>query len=404
MLVSLLTSGSIESYVDLFYLSHRGLHPGEAPESITVLRDISRSLAEGEQFRARGDTAQLLGSLCSIGERYLLAEKAGCAIMFYTRALAMARSTGEGRVELECLHELGRCEERRGDLAASCAYHESRKALASKAGDEPAVVSAALELSKVRFQEAGEAEAKGDVRASLKLLHLALAASKQALDEQGEAKMSYAVGRAHILCKEADSAIPHLKNYVSAWSLRVYVFTRARVRATLPSATQPNPPPAPPYPYYTPPFHPLPRNQLRIVTALPALQSSQTRAYAALSAAYNLVGNDREATECLHKLLEVAQASGESQDVAQAEANENLGILAATRGDPKGAADHLQRAYTLKLALLAKGQCTRADLQRARVLVGLAKAQGLTKQFFKAVVEEDIDKLIPWKDGSVSAI
>ena len=27
--------------------------------------------------------------------------------------------------------------------------------------------------------------------------------------------MSYAVGRAHILCKEADSAIPHLKNYVS---------------------------------------------------------------------------------------------------------------------------------------------------------------------------------------------
>ncbi len=140
------------------------------------------------------------------------------------------------------------------------------------------------------------------------------------------------------------------------------------------------------------------------MTAVPTLQSSQTRAYAALSAAYNLVGSDREATECLHQLLEVAKASGESQDVAQAEANENLGILAATRGDPKGAAEHLQLAYTLKLSLLARGKCSRADLQRARVLVGLAKASGLTRQFFKAVVEEDINKLIPWKDGSVSAI
>jgi len=116
------------------------------------------------------------------------------------------------------------------------------------------------------------------------------------------------------------------------------------------------------------------------------------------------LGNEKEATDCLLTLVEIAKAEGPTADVAQAEATENLGVLAATRGDLSAAALHLDRAYALKASLLERGECSRADLQRARVLVGLAKAQGLSTNFFKAVVTNELTKLIPWKDGKLSTI
>jgi len=117
-----------------------------------------------------------------------------------------------------------------------------------------------------------------------------------------------------------------------------------------------------------------------------------------------MVGNEKEATQCLLTLVEVAKAAGQTQDAAQAEATENLGILAATRRDLVAAAGHLEKAYSLKKTLFERGDCSRADLQRARVLVGLAKAQGLSAGFFKAVVTSELTTLIPWKDGKLGTL
>ena len=213
-MISILCDGSIEAFSDLFYLAHRGLSPGETPETVEVLRDIGQSLTEGERYRASDDTVKLLDTFCSIGKRYLDVGKAGCAIMFYTRALAMARNFNAVEKELACLHSLGQCEENRGNYAASSAHFETIKLIAGKAGKDEEVLSAAAQLIQVRTKEAGEAEKSGDNRASLRLFLLGLSASKQCNDSAAEAKLSYEAGRVCILCRETEEAIQHLQNYV----------------------------------------------------------------------------------------------------------------------------------------------------------------------------------------------
>jgi hypothetical protein len=88
-----------------------------------ALAAIAASLAEGEAARASGDTSKLLQSLQRIGERYAAEGKGSSAAMFFLRALELARSAGDAGAELQCLGELGRCEEQRGDLGAAAAHH-----------------------------------------------------------------------------------------------------------------------------------------------------------------------------------------------------------------------------------------------------------------------------------------
>ena len=214
LFVGLLSAGSLQSFTDLFYLAKRALAPGEQPEPVAVLAGIAQSLAEGEAARAAGDTSRLQQSLQQIGERYAREGKGSSAAMFYLRALELARASADAPAELQCLGALGRCEEQRGDLAAAAAHHEARRALAQAQGYAEAVASAAAELMGVRGREAAAAEAREDLRGSLAALELALHAAKQAGDAPGEARLSYSVGRALVLCGEAQEAVPHLKNYV----------------------------------------------------------------------------------------------------------------------------------------------------------------------------------------------
>lgn len=216
LFTGLLARGSLQSFTDLFYLAKRALSPGEAPEQPSALAAIAASLAEGEAARASGDTSKLLQSLQRIGERYAAEGKGSSAAMFFLRALELARGAGDAPAELQCLGELGRCEEQRGDLAAAAAHHEARRALAAAQGNAAAAASAAAELVGVRGRQAAAAEARQDLRGSLAALELALQAARQAGDAEGEARLSYSVGRALVLCGDAQAAVPHLQNYVSS--------------------------------------------------------------------------------------------------------------------------------------------------------------------------------------------
>lgn len=215
LLVSLLTEGSVSSFTDLFYLAHRGLAPGEPPEEPAVLRAIAASLAEGEAARRAGDTEKLLGSLHATGAHYAAAAKPGCAVMFFTRALALARGGCANLArEMQCLRDLGLCEFARGDLAGACSHHEARRALALRAADAPAIAQSAADLVAVRTLQAKGAEDKGAVRDSLRFFELALEAARHAGSAEAEAELSYSVGRAYALAGSAAEAVAHLAAFV----------------------------------------------------------------------------------------------------------------------------------------------------------------------------------------------
>ncbi len=139
---------------------------------------------------------------------------------------------------------------------------------------------------------------------------------------------------------------------------------------------------------------------------MPALQGSQARALASLSAAHRLVGDAAQAMACLEELVGVAAAAGEAQDGARAEACENLGVLAACAGDSARATRHLEAAFALRQEIVRRGGggCTRGDLQRSRLFVGLSRAQGLGAEFQRACLANDVARLFPFKDGRAAAL
>ena len=215
LLVSLLKEGSVASFTDLFYLAHRGLAPGEPPEEPTVLRAIAASLAAGEAARRTGDNEKLIGSLHSTGAHYAAAGKPGCAVMFFTRALALSRGCANLSRELQCLRDLGLCEFARDNLHGACEHHEARRALALKSGSLAALAESCADLVAARTLQARSAEDKGEVHESLRFFELALEAARHAGNAEGEAELSYSVGRAYALAGNAAEAVAHLSSYVS---------------------------------------------------------------------------------------------------------------------------------------------------------------------------------------------
>ena len=143
-----------------------------------------------------------------------------------------------------------------------------------------------------------------------------------------------------------------------------------------------------------------------MVSAVPALQGSQAQALASLSAAHRLAGDAAQATACLEELVGVARAAGAAADGAKAEACENLGVLAASAGDGARATRHLEAAYALRQGIVRAGGsgCTRADLQRSRLFVGLSRAAGLGAEFQRACLANDVARLFPFKDGRAAAL
>jgi hypothetical protein len=214
LLSSLLTQGSVASFVDLFYLAHRGLGAGEAPEELSVLRSIAASLVAGEAAQRAGDNGKLLESLHATGAHYADAGKPGCAIMFFARALALARAAGAEARQLDCLRDLGRSEFARGDFIAACERHEERRALALRGGHAAALEEAARDLVGVRMLLARGAEARGEVGESLRLFESALEAARYAGDAVMEADLFYCAGRAYAIAGHAADAVARLGEFV----------------------------------------------------------------------------------------------------------------------------------------------------------------------------------------------
>jgi len=119
-----------------------------------------------------------------------------------------------------------------------------------------------------------------------------------------------------------------------------------------------------------------------------------------------LVGNAAQAVASLEELVEVAKREGAALDGAQAEACENLGILAAQSGDPARATHFLEASYALRQDIVRRGGegCSRGDLQRSRLFVGLSRAQSLSSEFLKACITNDVHSLFSFKDGKKDSL
>ena len=136
--------------------------------------------------------------------------------------------------------------------------------------------------------------------------------------------------------------------------------------------------------------------------ATPSLAPRLAQACAALSAAHKQAGDQRAAEACLERLIASATGGDAATRAAAAEAAENLGIMLMSRGEDARGEAQLAAAYALRRGLLEGGAaagCTQADVARTRLLLGMARAQGMRDAFVRACAEGDVKALMRVKES-----
>jgi len=125
-------------------------HMGETEAALAELRASEPLLREAHVYN-RIDHAQTLGRI------HLLAGRPAQAMTALRSALALARESGQGAAEVECLHHLTQAAERAGDLAAALEAERALRAAERRQFDEHSAarlrtLEAALQLEAAERQ------------------------------------------------------------------------------------------------------------------------------------------------------------------------------------------------------------------------------------------------------------
>ena len=352
LLLSALTSGAPQSFVDLVHLVRRPRlsrdDPGESPAMMATVRD---ALLAAEHGRQAGDLRAAGASFARVGDLYAGSGQHRLAVFFLAKSLALARAAGDSSAEMQALHAMGLSREALGDLDEAVELHCARLALAPRAAAE-ADGGAALRLSaaalvRVYGMQARIAEAQKAAGDSLRLFELALDAARQSADAAAEARANYDVGRACVIAGRAAAGLPFLETF------------------------------------------------LRLSQSVPELRGNVCQALAALAAAHQAVGAWAAVEANLLRLLDVAVETGDA--AAQAEASEQIGIMFAQQGRVADSEPHLTKAFELRRAMVAKGACPRAALDKVRILLGMVSGDARLSPLFSSIAHVDVHGLLMWK-------
>ncbi|CAM9895488.1 unnamed protein product [Chrysoparadoxa australica] len=240
-------------------------------------------------------------------------------------------------------HSLGLIYERMGDVSTAALYHERHRELAALEGDEEQVACA--ELVKVYSKFAEDKEADMDFTGAIDFWKKSLEAAKSSCDRKAQGNACYRLGMAWVQLGEAMRAINYLEQY---------------------EATS---------------------------KEMDDLEG-MGHACAALAGAYQALGNDEQAQSYLQQHLDTATRTQNPR--AEAEACINLGSLRSRRREYEIASKAFTQNYSLSRQICSQGGCTTAQVDAARVLVGLSQGNEMLQQYMSAVTG-DLKAVLEWR-------
>jgi tetratricopeptide (TPR) repeat protein len=352
LLLSCLTSGSIQSFCELNLLVKRPRlgkeDAGETPEVMAFIRD---QLVRGEQGRQSGRLGEAVTSYLRVGETYANGGQHKLAVFYLEHALDYARRAGDTVGEMEALHRLGIELEALGEFSEALNRHNARLHIAESStsleGRDEAIKMSAFALVRVYGIQASISEKHSSKEESLNVHLQALNVSKHCGDLAAVARANYNVGRASVMVGKGSVAIPYLETYLN--------ISKTRGDAT-----------------------------------------STAQALAALAAANQAVGNKDVAVSYLSQLLEVAVETGSA--AAEAEASEQLGIMLAGAKETMVEAEmHLSRAFELRRSSIAEGKEPRSSIDKVRILLGMVRGDARLSPLFSRISEVDMSALLNWR-------
>nr|CCA25010.1 WD40 repeatcontaining protein putative [Albugo laibachii Nc14] len=397
-LTSVLASGYVQSYVDLFYLLHSkgetqngvyrfsGLNGNERGQKEDIICSTSKFLRDklvtAEQCRWKGDTKGAYLAFNEIAIRLCEENEVKTAVFFYKECLQIAQSEADTSKEMEISSKLGIAYHQLRDLENAKLYHErhlqiaqscekSQRTTESDSSLDPESnnsLEALRQIGKVYDDLATELEKK-------KLFEEAIGFYKKWLDCMTKLDDPLAAAEAHFrigVCYNAlgrpSQALEFLKIYVSV--CRVAFTTASLILDTQQSTC-----------------HKYDNVQ------------GESAVCAEFATTYDIMGQEQLSIEYLKQYLEMAAKCEDTQK--QADACQRLGLIYTRTRNFSLAREMYERHFELvSVALTMKDNFLTTNefgsLNTSRIHVGAARAND-EFQTFMNLVKNDLNGLLAWK-------
>lgn len=348
-----LEMGFIQSYTDLFYLTHR---PDPSSENGACMEmemkemiNVRDNLTAAEFARRTGDTKTVYDCYCRLAAYFETQDDFSTGIFFRQKCLEVSRLTMDKKREMNVLRELGiaHCKEERYDESGE--YHESQLALACAAGSQQDIIDANVQLNVVYQKMAEKSNEKGDKPTALELYSRCLSTARATKDALKIGWAQYQMGKMHLQLHRASEALSFLQNYLKSCEEQKDM-------------------------------------------------EGQVRALSSLAAAFQQKEDTSSAVTIFQQLLDIATKTENMS--AQSEACCGLGIIYNDRRDFQKAVSMFEKNYAITRNMVNTFVCKRSKLDLARIYLGMSRGnQNMPK--FMETVNHDTTALLAWKVSRV---
>jgi len=341
-----LVEGSVQSFVDLFYLTH-AVDAQDMDEdnstsfaSYDTLQFLKARLTEAEVANRQAQHSSVFSSYMDIANHYQGQHDYKTAIYFLTKALDVARLAKDVEREADANQMLGLAHERMGNLRTAIEFHEKHRDLVTRSGVELPAESGRHLIGAYKAL-AEELQRQGDYASAIGYYERSLQAATLLRDFAGEGLAYQQLGNAYQLQKDHGKAAECFKKF-----LETAQETDDKI--------------------------------------------AEGAACSSLASAYEALGDRTSSIKFLEAFYEVALTTGEL--TAQREACGRLGVIFNAAGDYTSSVHYFSKSFEISRSL---GDQKAVDV--ARVNLGVARGCA-KKSAYLRVINGGMDALLAWKN------
>lgn len=377
--VEALVAGHVNSFVDLFYLTHRSDEDASKVEQMSPeqLQAVKDNLTIAEVAHRRGDSEKVYEAYEHLASHFRGFSDYKTAIYFYEKCLDIADSLSDRRAIGDTQLQLGSTYEAMGDLQSSIRCYERHLTAATELGDEERIHRANQCLVEVYRRYAEELDRKDEPSDRKDGSETSRDFASASSSSSGPLPASVLTHKQTALtyykkCQQAAHSCGDSRSEGAA------TYRLGVVCALLGDKKQA-------VEYQT--------KYLELCRELND-QQGEGAACASLASAFQDLGDTKLAIRYLERFLELATKNKEQ--IAQARACAALGAIYSSQGQHDKAVPNFERSFEIARALN-----DRKLLDAARINLGMARGN-LSLAPFMDVVRDNLAALLKWKTRRVT--
>lgn len=218
--VDTLMNGCINSFVQLFTLSHRDpVCVDELAQTMFAIPDerlewLQERLVSAELRRRRGDFRGVYQEFLQLGEWFELCKDMEQADRFYAAGLQACVESLDRALEEEAHEQYGQFCERRGHREAATHHYEARLRLVELTGDPAAKIKACRPVVNMHIKLGQQAQNEGNMAEAKDLYEKAAMVSRACRDPVSEARAYSALGSVTVLLGDMHKALEYQKRFL----------------------------------------------------------------------------------------------------------------------------------------------------------------------------------------------